>query len=70
MSRDDDAVIRVQGLADQFLGHIRPVGVGGVDEVDAEFDGAAQNANAFVAVIGRTPNTFSGQAHGPGIPGG
>ena len=64
LRRDDDAVVRVQRFADQFLGDIRAVGVGGVDEVDAEFDGAAQDANAFVAVVGRTPDTLSGQAHG------
>jgi aryl-alcohol dehydrogenase-like predicted oxidoreductase len=49
--------------ADQFLGDVRAVRVGGVDEVDTEFDGAAQHANAFVAVLGRTPDPFTGQAH-------
>ena len=65
LGRDDDAVgIRVQRLADQFLGYVRAVGVRGVDEVDAEFDGAAQNADAFVAVGGRAPDALTGQAHG------
>jgi len=58
--RDHDAVIRMQGFADEFLGHIRAVRVGSVDEVDAKFDGAAQDADAFVAVVGRSPDTFSG----------
>ena len=64
LRRDDDAVVRMQCLADQLLGDVGPVGVGGVDEVDAELDGAAQHANAFVAVVGRTPNAIAGQAHG------
>ncbi len=64
LGRDHDAVVRMQRFADQFLGDIRAVGVGGVDEVDAEFDGAAQDADAFVAVVGRTPDTLAGQAHG------
>ena len=65
LRRDDDTVgVRVQRLADQSLGHVRAVGIRGVDEVDAEFDGAAQDANAFFGVGGRAPYTLSGQAHG------
>ena len=42
LGRDDEAVgIRVQRLADQSLGYVRAVGIRSVDEVDAEFDGAA-----------------------------
>ena len=54
----------MQRLADQFLGDVRAVGVGGVDEVDAELDGAAQHADAFVVVVRRAPDTLAGQAHG------
>ena len=63
---DDEAVpIRVQCFADQFLGHVGPVGVRGVEEVDAEFDGAAQDANGFGAVVGRAPDAVARQTHGP-----
>ena len=45
LGRDDDVVgVGVQRLADQLLGDVRAVGVGGVDEGDAELDGAAQHA--------------------------
>ena len=44
---DDQAVgVRVQRLGDEVLAHERPVGVGGVDEVDAQLDGPAQHADA------------------------
>ena len=33
--------VRVERIADQLLADVGPVGVGGVDEVDAEFDRAA-----------------------------
>ncbi len=61
---DDQVVgVGVQRLADQLLGHVRPVRVGGVDEVDAHFDGAAQYADAFVVVGGRAPDALAGEAH-------
>ena len=31
---------------------------------DAEFDRAAQHADAFVAVVRRAPDALAGQAHG------
>jgi hypothetical protein len=33
---DENSVIRIERLADQLLGDIGPVGVGGVDEIDAK----------------------------------
>ena len=41
-----------------------PVGVGGVDEGDAELDGAAQHADALVAVGRRAPDARAGELHG------
>ena len=38
--------IRVQRFADQVLGDVGPVGVGGVEELHAQFDRAAQHAHA------------------------
>jgi len=41
LGRDDEIVgVRVQRLLDQFFGDERPVRVGRIDEVDAEFYGA------------------------------
>ena len=61
----DDEIrgIRLQRLADEFLGDERAVGVRGVDEVDAELDRATQHADAFVAIGRRTPNALAGQSH-------
>ena len=64
LGRDDQAVVGMQRLADDLLGDVRAVGVGGVDEVDAEFDRAPQHADRFVAVGGRAPNALAGEAHG------
>ena len=36
--------IRKERLGNQPLGNLRPVSVGRIDEVDAQFDGVAQNA--------------------------
>ena len=44
--------------------HVRAVGVGGVDEVDAEFDCATQHADAFVVVVRRPPHALAGDPHG------
>ncbi len=50
---DDEAVgIGMKGFGDELFGDVRAVGVGGVDEIDAEFDGAAENANGGGAVGG------------------
>src|SRR5579872_3114065 len=57
--------VGVQGLGDEFFGDVGAVGVGGVDEVDAEFDSAAQRAKGGTAVGGRSPDAFSSDAHGP-----
>src|SRR5207248_8646688 len=42
---DDEAGrVGVQRLADELLADVRPIRLGGVDEVDAELDGAPQHA--------------------------
>src|ERR1019366_4290037 len=63
LGRDLDVPVRVERLADQLLGDVGPVGVGGVDEVDAEFHGAAQDRATLVGILRRSPNPFSGNAH-------
>jgi hypothetical protein len=57
--------VRVERLADQLLADVRPVGVGGVDEVDAQLDRAAQHRLRLVPVGRRTPDPVPGDPHGP-----
>ena len=61
---DDDVPVRVERLADEVLADERPVGVGGVDEVDAELDRATQHRNRGVAVRRVAPDAGAGDAHG------
>ncbi len=55
--------VRMEGLGDELLGDLRAVGVGGVDEVDAQLDGAAQHAPRLLLVVRRPPDAFAGQPH-------
>src|SRR5207244_13005998 len=41
----------------------RPVGVGGVDQVDTEFDSAPQNFERVLSIRRPTPNAFPGYPH-------
>src|SRR6478735_11375236 len=61
---DQNAAIRMERLADELLGHVGPVRIGGIDEVDAERRQALQRADGLGLVFRRTPNAFSGDAHG------
>jgi hypothetical protein len=62
---DDQVVgVRVQRLPDELLDGERTVGVGGVDEIDAQLDRPAQHAHRLVAVSGLAPDAGAGQAHG------
>ena len=56
--------VRVQRLRDQSLAYLRTVGIGSVDEVDAELEQPAQHALAFLAVGWFSPDSLSGDAHG------
>ncbi len=50
---DDHASrIRRQRFADQPLGDLRPIGVGGVDESDAKLNGSPQHARGFFRIAG------------------
>jgi hypothetical protein len=53
----------VKRLAKQILGDERPVGIGGVEQVDAEFDRAAQHRSRRAAVARLAPHTGAGQLH-------
>jgi hypothetical protein len=61
---DDEAVaVGVERFADDLVDDVRAVEVGGVDVVDAAFDGFMQNGDGFVAVAGRAPDARAGELH-------
>jgi hypothetical protein len=58
------AAIGMQRFLDQPFGDIGAVGIGRIDEVDAEFRQALQRADGF-GMIGRlAPDALAGDAHG------
>ena len=48
--------VGVQRLGDQELAHLGAVGVGRVDQVHAQLDGAPQDAQRVLAVVGPAEN--------------
>jgi hypothetical protein len=63
--RDDETFgIGMERFRDDFLANEGPVSVGGIDEVDAEFDRALEDTLRFRAVFGFAPDAFPGEAHG------
>ena len=60
---DHDAVVRVQRLADQFLADVGAVRVGGVEEVDAEVGGPAQDGHRLRTARRVTPDALAGDLH-------
>jgi hypothetical protein len=60
---DEDAAIRIECFADELLRDIRPIGICGVDEIDAELRDALQRPQRFRSIFGRTPDAAAGDAH-------
>src|SRR5579859_471823 len=60
---DETGGVWIQSFGDDFLAYAGTVGIGGVNEVDAEIDGAAKHANGFAAVGGFAPDTLARDAH-------
>ena len=56
--------VRRERFADEALGDLWAIGVGGVNECDAELDSAAQYAACFGFVGGLAPCAFADQTHG------
>ena len=54
----------MEGFADEAFGDLGAVGVGGVDEGDAEFDGAAENAAGFFWIARLAPGAIADETHG------
>jgi hypothetical protein len=62
---DDPAGVGVQGVGDQRFVVAGPVGERGVEEADAELDGAAQQRLAPLTIrVGPKVAGLAGQAHG------
>src|SRR6202161_4401456 len=56
--------IRVEGFGDDFFADVRAVGIGSVDEINSESDGAAKNFYRFGTIFVLAPNSLAGDAHG------
>src|SRR3981189_1997360 len=56
--------IGIERFRDQTLADLRTVGVGGIDEVDAQFEGSAQHTLALFAILRFAPDAGTGEAHG------
>ncbi len=56
--------VGVQCLVDEFVGDVGAVELRGVDVVDAQFDGPAQDGERLVPVARRTEHSGTGQLHG------
>ena len=52
------------GNFEQLLGDLGTVGVGGVEERDAELDRATEHEDRLAVVAGRTPHALPGELHG------
>ena len=61
---DQKPVIGMQRLADQLFGNIRAIGIGGVDEIDAQLRKALQHAQGFRLIARRAPDARAGDLHG------
>src|SRR6185436_8845980 len=55
--------IGVQGLGYDFFADARTVGVGGVDKIDPQFDGAPQDADGLISIGRLAPNSISREPH-------
>src|SRR5262249_33613910 len=64
LGRNEEAVIGMQGFADQLFADGRAVAVGGIDEVDAEIGQAAQRTERLGAVGRLAPDTGACHPHG------
>ena len=54
----------MQSFADEAFGDLGAVGVGSVDKVDTEFDGATEDMAALVGIAGLAPGAVADKAHG------
>ena len=55
--------IWMQRLGDETLGNFGSVGVGGVNQIDAEFDGAPQDSDRLGMILRLSPYAGTGELH-------
>src|SRR5215469_16777115 len=55
--------VRIERLSYKTFTHLRTIGVGGVDKVDAEFDRSPKHPNHLIMVLGFSPYTLAGDSH-------
>jgi hypothetical protein len=55
---------RMQRLANQVLGHIRTIGISGVNEVNAQFDSPPKHGNSTIVICRWTPDSRACDLHG------
>src|SRR5215475_7104467 len=65
LGRDHQAArIGCETLRDQPLADLGSIGIGGVDEVDAELDRAAQHVTRLGRILRLTPDVLARDSHG------
>ena len=58
-----DLAVRRERLANKLLGKIGPIGIGGVDEIDAEVGQSTQRLQSLGAIGGRPPDPLAHDPH-------
>src|SRR5437763_10540247 len=62
---DDETLrIRIECFGDQLFADVRTIRLRGVDEIDAELDGAAEDSQRFFVILRWPPDAVAGDAHG------
>src|SRR4030095_5872962 len=56
--------VRRQCFSDQFFANERTVGIGRVYEIDAQLNGTAKYRERRSRILGWSPNSIAGDAHG------
>src|SRR5216683_986294 len=61
----DDKVFRIgiEGFCDEVLTHLWSIGISSIDQVDAQFYGAAQDCDGFLLVCRWSPLALTSEAH-------
>src|SRR5260370_16439376 len=61
----DDKVFRIgiEGFCNEILTHLWSIGIRSIDQIDAQFKGAAQDCDGFLLVRRWSPDAFTGEAH-------
>src|SRR5437762_7564562 len=60
---DESFRIRIQRFSNEQFVRFRTVSIGGVDEIDAQLDRAAQNLRRVLPIRGPTPDPLARQSH-------